>query len=252
LDEDYLRYLARALEDRRLVLTTLGEHAEAVPLQQDTVSVLRQTVHPKWLVAENIFVWSKRNWVFSDEINFRFMPNLTRALISLSRVLSATGRGDEALAAHEEGWAYYVTVLAEGPWMNHWNDPDFKSEFAGVLGDLGNRRAATGDFEGAIQATRDSLVYWGEAIQSGENSHWNLALAHSNLGSLLARSHRFREAEPHLEEAVARYRALLPSERESGNYAQALVNLGKLLRDTGRAKETAPFLDEAASYQSLQ
>jgi hypothetical protein len=104
-----LPYLARAVGDYAVGHLDLGgtsSRRNALQAQTDAVAMWRRCVHPAWTGSENLFDWSKRNYVMFDEINSRWLKILQSELVLMADLLDDLGRDHEAGSARDEAEMY--------------------------------------------------------------------------------------------------------------------------------------------------
>ncbi|OLE23024.1 MAG: hypothetical protein AUG49_17305 [Catenulispora sp. 13_1_20CM_3_70_7] len=209
---------AAALHNLGRMLQDLDRRAEALDRADRATALYRELAEREPLVYE---------------------PNLATALSSVSSILLALGRPDEALKpAHE------AAELSRGLMKLN---PVFQAELAVALINVSASYSALRQYDAACQAADEAVALYRELSRSNISYLRRFADALDNLGIALLGTDRADAALAAREESVAILRELVednPAAHET-SLADALSNLGAVLTGLGRPAEALGHTEEA-------
>lgn len=227
--QTFLPDLAVSLQNLGSLLTaspgesTPGEHAEALHLTEQAVTIRRQ---------------------LGQDSPQAHLPGLAHSLSNLSNRLAEAGRPDAALAAAEESANLYRQLVQA--------EPDRHSPaFATILNSLSNRLAAAGRPRPALATAEESLAILRRLAKQFPDAHLpELARTLTNVGQRLAERGKPRKAVDRTNEAIKIRRRLAEADpRHLPDLAMSLSNLGIHLSQQRSYRSALDPLKEAVSIR---
>lgn len=251
-----------AYENARTTLTQLvQERPEAVDLQADlalchnNIGLLRHETGAadKALAALRQAVAIQRRLIEQAPGNRRFRFELALSLGNLGGLYQRLDASEAAEATYRESLHLCQDLTRQYP-----GEPQYLGQLAMVSNDLG-LLVSSADSAQAERLCRQALSTQQTLVKlrpKDAEVQADLALCHSNLGTLLRRFGKFDEAENSCREAIAAYQQLARTVPTVGRYrcelATAFSNLGALYVATDRAAPASQaFHDARAVLEAL-
>ncbi|KAF8311919.1 uncharacterized protein EI90DRAFT_3094962 [Cantharellus anzutake] len=264
--ESYTPDLARALGSLDASLTNLGQHSEALLVNEASVKLWRELVatHPASYTPDlarallNLFVsldkvgrHSEALMVIKESVKLwrelvathpaSYTPDLARALLNLKVSLHKVGRHSEALMVIKESVKLWRELVATHP-------TSYTPDLARALRDLFVSLDKVGCHSEALMVIKESVKLWRELVATHPASYTpDLARALRNLKVSLDKVGRHSEALTVIKESVKLWRELVATHPASytPDLAGALRNLKVSLGKVGRHSEALTVIEES-------